>query len=109
MRAKRSTLAYANEHRPWQLYREVFNVALESAQKLAREKGRGPLQFKNPLYSLDATVIDLCAEMFDWAKFRRTKKSKNVYSLMSTPPFYGPTFLPFSLIGPRGGLLIVIL
>lgn len=31
------------------------------------------LRFKNPLLSIDATTIDLCASVFDWAKFRRTK------------------------------------
>ena len=30
-------------------------------------------RFKNPLCILDATVIDLCLEVFDWARFRRTK------------------------------------
>ena len=79
---KRSTLAYANEHRPWTLYRDVFNVALESAQELAREKGRGPLRFKNPLYSLDATLIDLCVEMFDWAKYRRTKGAVKLHLVL---------------------------
>jgi len=30
-------------------------------------------RFKNKLVSLDATVIDLCADMFPCAEFRRTK------------------------------------
>lgn len=34
---------------------------------------RHDFRFKNPLYSLDATVIDLCLNLFDWAKFRTTK------------------------------------
>ena len=79
---KRSTLAYANEHRPWELYRDIFNVVLEQAQELAREKGRSQFRFKNPLYSLDATVIDLCAEVFDWAKFRRTKGAVKLHMVL---------------------------
>ncbi len=67
----RSTLAYANEHRPWQLYRAVFDALLARCQPLAR--GRRKFRFKNKLVSLDSTVIDLCATLFDWAKFRRTK------------------------------------
>ncbi|MBZ5697104.1 MAG: hypothetical protein LAN18_01005 [Acidobacteriia bacterium] len=31
----RSTLAYANEHRPWQLYRTVFDQLLAKCQTLA--------------------------------------------------------------------------
>src|SRR5437867_1677977 len=67
----RSTLAYANEHRPWQLYRAVFEALLLHCQPLA--KGRKKFRFKNKLVSLDSTVIDLCATLFDWAHFRRTK------------------------------------
>jgi Domain of unknown function (DUF4372)/Transposase DDE domain len=67
----RSTLAYANAHRPWQLYRAVFDALLVRCQPLAQ--GRRKFRFKNKLVSLDSTVIDLCATLFDWAEFRRTK------------------------------------
>jgi hypothetical protein len=67
---KRSTLAYANEHRPWQLYEGVFSQLLQRCQAVAPGH---KFRFKNKLLSLDATVIDLCAEMFPWATFRRTK------------------------------------
>ncbi len=69
---KRSTLAYANEHRPWELYERVFGQVLGRCQELAMTKKR-TFRFKNPLRVLDATVIDLCLEVFDWARFRRTK------------------------------------
>lgn len=69
---KRSTLAYANEHRPWQLYQRVFEQLLGRCQELAAGRKRA-FRFKNPLRILDATVIDLCLEVFDWARFRRTK------------------------------------
>jgi hypothetical protein len=67
---KRSTLAYANEHRPWQLYQAVFYQLLEKCQAAAPGH---KFRFKNKLLSMDATIIDLCAEMFPWATFRRTK------------------------------------
>ena len=69
---KRSTLAYANEHRPWELYQRVFEQVLGRCQELAMTRKR-TFRFKNPLRILDATVIDLCLEVFDWARFRRTK------------------------------------
>lgn len=69
---KRSTLAYANSHRPWQLYQGVFEQLLGRCQGLAAERRR-PFRFKNPLRVLDSTVIDLCLEVFDWARFRRAK------------------------------------
>ena len=66
----RSTLAYANTHRPWRLYQTVFYQVLARCREVA---GAKPFRFKNKLLSLDATVIDLCAEMFPWAVFRRAK------------------------------------
>jgi hypothetical protein len=39
----------------------------------AQVTGRRKFRFKNKLASLDSTVIDLCATVFDRAKFRRTK------------------------------------
>jgi hypothetical protein len=68
----RSTLAYANEHRPWELYETVFYQVLGRCGALAATKRR-KFRFKNPLRSLDSTVIDLCLSVFDWARFRRTK------------------------------------
>src|SRR5438445_11747721 len=76
----RSTLAYANGHRPWQLYRAVFEALLLRCQSLA--KGRRKFRFKNKRVSLDSTVIDLCATLFDWAQFRRTKGAVKLHCLL---------------------------
>ena len=76
---KRSTLSYANAHRPWQLFEEVFMQLLGRCQGIASPK---PFRFKNKLFSLDATVIDLCLEMFDWAKFRRAKGAIKLHLLL---------------------------
>jgi hypothetical protein len=77
---KRTTLAYANEHRPWALYQTVFFHLLTRCQALAQ--GRRKFRFKNPLLSLDASVIDLCASIFDWATFRRTKGAVKLHLLL---------------------------
>jgi len=66
----RSTLAYANEHRSHELFKKIFFLMLSKCQPLAP---RHKFRFKNPLYSLDATVIDLCLALYNWAKFRTTK------------------------------------
>ena len=76
----RSTLAYANEHRPWQLYRAVFQELLGRCQRTV--PARRKFRFKNKLVSLDSTVIDLCATLFDWAKFRRTKGAVKLHCLL---------------------------
>ncbi len=68
---KRSTLAYANEHRPWELYQKVFFALLNQCR--AQVAGKKKFRFKNKLVSLDSTTIDLCLSIYDWAHFRRTK------------------------------------
>lgn len=77
---KHSTLSYANEHRPWQLYQKVFYQLLGKCQALAA--GRKKFRFKNRLFSLDATLIELCASLFDWAKFRQTKGAIKLHLLL---------------------------
>jgi len=76
---KRSTLAYANEHRPWSLYRSVFYQLLGRCREVAGSHG---FRFKNKLLTLDATLIELCASVFDWAQYRRTKGAVKLHLLL---------------------------
>ncbi len=77
----RSTLAYANQHRPWQLYETVFQELVKVCQCEAREKQR-KFRFQHPLLSLDSTVIPVCASMFDWAKYVKTKGAIKVHTVL---------------------------
>ena len=80
---KKSTLAYANEHRPWQLYQTVFEQTLGKCQELVSSQGgRKKFRFKNKLMSLDGSIIDLSVSMFDWAKFRQTKGAIKLHLLL---------------------------
>ena len=53
---KRSTLSYANEHRPWQLYETVFHNLLRRCQAEAKSNKRS-FRFKHKLLSLDSIAI----------------------------------------------------
>ena len=77
---KKSTLAYANEHRPWELYESVFGQLLQKCQ--ATSRGTKRFRFRNKLYSLDSTTIDLCLSLFDWAKFVHTKGAIKLHLLL---------------------------
>jgi Domain of unknown function (DUF4372)/Transposase DDE domain len=80
---KKSTLAYANQHRPWELYQTVFQQTLFKCQELvASQGGRKKFRFKNKLMSLDGSIIDLSVSMFDWAKYRRTKGAIKLHLLL---------------------------
>jgi len=76
----RSSLSYANSHRPWQLYEQVFYRLFETVA--AKAVGKKKFRFKNKLVSLDSTVIDLCLSMYDWAKFRRTKGAVKLHLVL---------------------------
>ena len=90
---KRSTLAYANAHRPCQLFEDLFYRMLEVARSQAQQAGvRHKFRFKNKLLSIDATTIELCASVFDWAQFRRTKGAVKLHLMLDHDgllPCYG--------------------
>lgn len=66
----RSNLSRINEDKPYSLYEALFSQLLHRCQGFAPNHN---FKFKNPLYSLDASTIDLCLSMFPWADFRKTK------------------------------------
>jgi hypothetical protein len=84
---KRSTLAYANEHRPWQLYADLFYTLLGKVQGLSDRPGH-KLRFRNKLLSLDSTVIELCLSLFPWAQFTRTKGAVKLHCLLDHQGYF---------------------
>jgi hypothetical protein len=79
----RSTLSYANRHRPAALYRDLFFRLLDKLRAqadLLPSKHR--FRFKNPLLSLDATVIALSLKAFPWADYNRTKGGIKVHVVL---------------------------
>jgi hypothetical protein len=66
----RSTLADANARRSYKIYEDLFYALLERCRDLT-PKHR--FRFKNPLYSLDATMIELSLASFPWARWRARK------------------------------------
>lgn len=76
----RSSLSYANAHRPWELFEQVFYGLYERVA--AQVTGKRKFRFKNKLLSLDSTVIDLCLSLYDWAKFRRTKGAVKLHLVL---------------------------
>ena len=77
----KSTLAYANEHRPWELYQLIFLKLLDRCQSQVKP-GKRRFRFKNKLMSLDSSIVDLCLEIFNWAHYRRTKGAVKLHLLL---------------------------
>jgi hypothetical protein len=79
---KATTLSYANAHRPWQLYQSVFYTTLERCRAEALTRGQRKFRFKHKLLSLDASMVELCAESFDWARYKRTKGALKLHLVL---------------------------
>lgn len=78
---KRSTLSYANEHRPWQLFETVFYGLLARSRAEAKYQKR-TFRFKHKLLSLDSTLIPLCLSAFDWAHYKRAKGAVKLHMVL---------------------------
>jgi Transposase DDE domain/Domain of unknown function (DUF4372) len=88
----KSTLAYANQHRPAELYRDLFFTLLSQfSQRGALGHRPAKFRFKNPLLSLDSTTITLCLELFEWANYRTAKGGVKVHTLLDHD-VYMPVF-----------------
>ena len=80
---RRSTLSYANEHRPAALFEDLFWTAAARFREQQALGGRKhKFRFKNKLLSLDSTTISLCLTLFPWAKFRRAKGGVKAHVLL---------------------------
>lgn len=79
---KATTLSYANAHRPWELYRAIFNQTLARCQAEAAARTRRKFRFKHKLLSLDSSMVELCAESFDWARYKKTKGALKLHLVL---------------------------
>lgn len=86
---KRTTLAYANGHRPWEVYQSQFYALLQRCEREVRPGHK--FRFRNKLVSLDSTTVALCISMFDWAHFQRAKGAVKLH-LMLDHDGYLPKF-----------------
>ena len=85
----KSTLSDANARRDYRIYEGLFYQLLGRCQDLT-PKHR--FRFKNPLYTIDASTIDLCLSVFPWAKFRTAKGAIKMHCLYDHSGAL-PTFL----------------
>ena len=75
----RSTFSDANNLRPASFYEALFEKVYQRCRMIAPKH---KFRFKNKLYSLDASVIDLSLNVFPWASFRRTKSAVKLHTLL---------------------------
>ena len=85
----RATLARVNQKQPAALYKAVFFELLKKCQMVSPGH---KFSFKNKLYLLDTTTIDLCLSVFPWAKFRKRKGAIKLHMGIDADG-YLPTFM----------------
>ena len=73
----RSTLARLNEQQPAALYEALFYQLLKRCHLRSRAH---KFRFKNLLYSLDASTIDLSLKIFPWAKIHQSKAGVKLHT-----------------------------
>lgn len=77
----KSTIAYQNKHRSWELFRDYYYCLLES---LGQQAGFKQVKFriKSKIFLLDATTVSLCLSLFDWAKYKTVKGAIKMHTLL---------------------------
>lgn len=63
----RTTLAYANEHRDWRIYRDFAVLLIAEARELYVHDRVPTLEINEAMYVIDSTTIELCLPLFPWA------------------------------------------
>jgi hypothetical protein len=76
-----STLADANRQRDWRIYHDLAQLLIRRARVLYQNEPTG-LDLNQTAYALDSTTIDLCLNLFPWARFRRAKGAIKLHTLL---------------------------
>jgi len=69
----KSTLSTANENRNWRIFSDFAWVLIKEAKQLYVGEKDLELSIDNPVFAIDASTIDMCLSLFQWANFRSTK------------------------------------
>ncbi len=76
----KSNLAYANENRDWRIFAAFANTLISQAKILCRSNSDVLPKIKGNVYSIDSTTVDLCLNVFWWAKFRQHKGAVKLHT-----------------------------
>jgi len=76
----KSSLAYANRNRSYEIFEKLFYALLEQCKEVTANRN---FKFNSPLYSFDSTTIKLCLSIFDWAKYTREKGALKIHLLLN--------------------------
>ena len=90
-----STLSRANESRSFCIYQDLAMFLINQAKHLYKDDNQLEVQFKNNVFAIDATTLDLCLSTFYWATFRSTKGGIKLHTQINLKTSI-PEFILFS-------------
>ncbi|MEP7108048.1 MAG: IS4 family transposase, partial [Ferruginibacter sp.] len=82
-RVTRSTLSDANRDRDWNIYADYAQILIKQALPLYKDDNKLCKELQSVVYAFDSTTIDLCLQLFQWAKFRTTKSAVKLHTLLN--------------------------
>ncbi|RZK13921.1 MAG: IS4 family transposase [Flavobacterium sp.] len=82
-RVSKSTLADANKERNWRIYADYAQILIAEALPLYKGENELCKELNSLVYAFDSTTIDLCLQLFEWAKFRPTKGAVKMHVLLN--------------------------
>jgi hypothetical protein len=74
-------LADANEVRDWRIYADLAALLIKKARRLYSGE-QIDVDLQQSVYALDSTTIDLCLNLFPWARFQTTKGAIKLHTLL---------------------------
>jgi transposase len=76
----KSNLAYVNENRDWRIFADFSNTLIAEAKILCRDNSDVLRTIKGNVYAIDSSTVDLCLNIFWWAKFRKEKGAVKLHT-----------------------------
>lgn len=78
----KSNLAYANENRNWKIFADYAYILIAEARESITSNEALASFGDQSIYAIDTTTIDLCLNVFWWAKFRKQKAAIKLHTML---------------------------
>jgi hypothetical protein len=78
----KTNLAKCNEKRDYRIFEEFAYAMIEKARAICSPSPDFDLDISGPVYAFDSTTIDLCLNVFWWAKYKSTKAAIKMHTLI---------------------------
>ena len=78
----KSNLAHANEKRDWRIFADFAYMLIAEARRDILPDEDLAVFGDNAIYAVDTTTIDLCLDVFWWARFRKNKAAIKLHTML---------------------------